>query len=161
MNLQWIRFLSASEALSSRLAFVDTTTNHAIMKVDNTSTVVYNDKRNSVRLQTNVRYSVGSVWIADMIHVPYGVSSNSFCLLYSAADGSTRSARCGPRGGRRRRSGRQAARLVRAPVPSSRGAPRLTRSRHDGGRERRRSCAHGPAHRACTSRVPRQNSGAC
>ena len=95
MNLQWIRFLSASEALSSRLAFVDTTTNHAIMKVDNTSTVVYNDKRNSVRLQTNVRYSVGSVWIADMIHVPYGVSSNSFCLLYSAADGSTRSARCG------------------------------------------------------------------
>ncbi|KJA17978.1 glycoside hydrolase family 16 protein [Hypholoma sublateritium FD-334 SS-4] len=67
-------FLSASEALSSRLAFVDTTTNNAIMQVDNSSTVVYNDKRNSVRLQTNVRYGVGSVWIADMLHVPYGCS---------------------------------------------------------------------------------------
>lgn len=53
---------------------MDTTTNNAIMQVDNSSTVVFNDKRNSVRLQTNVRYSVGSVWIADMLHVPYGVS---------------------------------------------------------------------------------------
>ncbi|KAF8968928.1 glycoside hydrolase family 16 protein [Flammula alnicola] len=67
-------FVSASQALSSRLAFVDSTTNHAIMQVDNRSTVVFNDKRNSVRLQTDVRFGVGSVWIADMLHVPYGCS---------------------------------------------------------------------------------------
>ncbi|KAF8192188.1 glycoside hydrolase family 16 protein [Pholiota molesta] len=67
-------FVSASDALSSRLAFVDTTTNHAIMQVDNSSTVTFNNKRNSVRLQTNVRYGVGSVWIADMLHVPFGCS---------------------------------------------------------------------------------------
>jgi hypothetical protein len=67
-------FLSASEALSSKLAFVDSNTNHAIMQVDNSSTVLFNDKRNSVRLQTNDRFGVGSVWIADMLHVPYGCS---------------------------------------------------------------------------------------
>ncbi|KAF9562643.1 glycoside hydrolase family 16 protein, partial [Agrocybe pediades] len=69
-----VQFVSASQALSSRLAFVDTTTNNAIIKVDNTSTVNFNDKRNSVRMQTDVRYSVGSVWIADMLHVPFGCS---------------------------------------------------------------------------------------
>ncbi len=53
------------------------------MKVDNSSTVVYNDKRNSVRLQTDVRYSVGSVWIADMIHVPLRGESRT-CSLYCA-----------------------------------------------------------------------------
>ncbi|TFK39087.1 glycoside hydrolase family 16 protein [Crucibulum laeve] len=67
-------FVSASQGLSQRLAYVDTTTNHAIMKVDNTSTVNFPDKRNTVRLQTNDRYSVGSVWTVDMLHVPYGCS---------------------------------------------------------------------------------------
>lgn len=47
------------------------------MQVDNSSTVTFNNKRNSVRLQTSVRYSVGSVWIADMLHVPYGVRHNA------------------------------------------------------------------------------------
>ncbi|KAF8158486.1 concanavalin A-like lectin/glucanase domain-containing protein [Crassisporium funariophilum] len=67
-------FVSASQAASSRLAFVDSSTNHAIIKVDNTSTVVFNNKRNTVRIQTSERYSVGSVWTADMMHVPFGCS---------------------------------------------------------------------------------------
>lgn len=69
-----VNFLSASQATSSKLAYVNPTTKHAIIAVDNTSTVVFNDKRSSVRMQTDVRFSVGSVWTADMLHVPFGCS---------------------------------------------------------------------------------------
>lgn len=54
------------------------------MQVDNSSTVTFNNKRNSVRLQTNVRYGVGSVWIADMLHVPYGVRYDVYCAFFNS-----------------------------------------------------------------------------
>jgi hypothetical protein len=44
------------------------------MKVDNKTNVPFNDKRNTVRISTKDRFAVGSVWIADMLHVPFGVS---------------------------------------------------------------------------------------
>ncbi|KAF9241083.1 glycoside hydrolase family 16 protein [Melanogaster broomeanus] len=46
----------------------------AFIKVDNTTTVVYNDKRNTVRITSNDTFSVGSLWVTDMYHVPYGCS---------------------------------------------------------------------------------------
>ena len=58
---------------SSSLAYVDSN-NHAIIKVDNTTNVPYNEKRNTVRMTSKDSYGLGSVWIADMYHVPYGVS---------------------------------------------------------------------------------------
>ncbi|KAG5718737.1 putative glycosidase C21B10.07 [Termitomyces sp. T112] len=67
-------FVSASEAQSSKLAFVDPSTNHAIIKVDNTSKVPFNQKRNTVRITTDERYGLGSVWVADIFHIPYGCS---------------------------------------------------------------------------------------
>jgi len=67
-------FVNASEATSGKLAYVDPSTNHAIIKVDNTTTVPYNDKRNAVRINTQDKFSVGSVWVSDMIHVPFGCS---------------------------------------------------------------------------------------
>ncbi|KAJ6602233.1 glycoside hydrolase family 16 protein [Mycena sp. CBHHK59/15] len=67
-------FVTESVASSSKLAYVDSTTNRAIIKVDNTSTVVFNDKRNTVRISSKDLFSVGSIWIADMYHVPYGCS---------------------------------------------------------------------------------------
>jgi hypothetical protein len=67
-------FVNASEAANSKLAYVDSSTNHAIIKVDNTSTVPYNYKRNTVRITTQDRFTVGSVWVADMYHVPFGCS---------------------------------------------------------------------------------------
>ncbi|KAF9051587.1 hypothetical protein BJ165DRAFT_899491 [Panaeolus papilionaceus] len=67
-------FVTAAQATSSKLAFVDPTSNHAFVKVDNSTNVVFNNKRDTVRMQTNVRYGVGSVWIADFLHVPYGCS---------------------------------------------------------------------------------------
>ena len=47
------------------------------MKVDNKTNVAFNEKRNTVRISTKDRFAVGSVWIADMLHVPFGVSSSS------------------------------------------------------------------------------------
>uniref|UniRef100_A0A0W0GAJ0 Putative glycoside hydrolase family 16 protein n=1 Tax=Moniliophthora roreri TaxID=221103 RepID=A0A0W0GAJ0_MONRR len=67
-------FVDSTVAASSKLAYVDSTTNHAIIKVDNTTTVPFNEKRNTVRISTQDLYDVGSVWIADMYHVPYGCS---------------------------------------------------------------------------------------
>lgn len=70
--------MSASEAASYQLAYVDNQTNHAIIKVDNTSTVDWNYKRNSVRITTADLFSVNSVWVTDMYHVPYGVRLEVF-----------------------------------------------------------------------------------
>lgn len=46
------------------------------MKVDNTTKVNFNDKRNSIRITSKDQYTVGSLWVADILHVPYGVSSH-------------------------------------------------------------------------------------
>ncbi|KAJ7644452.1 glycoside hydrolase family 16 protein [Roridomyces roridus] len=43
-------------------------------QVDNTSTVPLNQKRNTVRISSKDEFEVGSVWIADMYHVPFGCS---------------------------------------------------------------------------------------
>lgn len=43
------------------------------MKVDNSSEVSVGQSRNSIRISTKDHFTVGSLWIADMLHVPYGV----------------------------------------------------------------------------------------
>ncbi|KIK69978.1 glycoside hydrolase family 16 protein [Collybiopsis luxurians FD-317 M1] len=67
-------FVTEEVATSDKLAYVDSATNHAIIKVDNTTEVAYNYKRNTVRIASNDYYEAGSLWIADMYHVPYGCS---------------------------------------------------------------------------------------
>ncbi|PPR00752.1 hypothetical protein CVT24_000777 [Panaeolus cyanescens] len=67
-------FVTADQAASSKLAFVDPASNHAFVKVDNVTQVAPLQKRDTVRIQTSVRYGIGSVWIADFLHVPYGCS---------------------------------------------------------------------------------------
>lgn len=66
-------FVTASQAASERLAFINSAGN-AVMKADNTTKVPFNEKRHMVRISTKDRIAVGSVWIADMLHVPFGVS---------------------------------------------------------------------------------------
>lgn len=66
-------FVTASQAASQQLAFVNAAGN-AIMKVDNKTNVAFNQKRNTVRITSKDRFAVGSVWIADMLHVPFGCS---------------------------------------------------------------------------------------
>lgn len=58
---------------SPQLTYVNSA-GHAIIKVDNSSTVPYNDKRNSVRITSNDTYGLGTVWIMDAVHLPYGCS---------------------------------------------------------------------------------------
>ena len=54
---------------------------NAIMRVDNSTKLTkFGSKRDSVRVQTSDRFSFGSVWVADMLHVPYGVRPT---LLFS------------------------------------------------------------------------------
>lgn len=75
--------MSAKEASQDKLGFVNDA-GHAIMKVDNSSTLNFNDKRNAIRISTTDRYTVGSLWIADMLHVPYGVSNLVLWLFLAA-----------------------------------------------------------------------------
>ena len=48
------------------------------MRVDNTSSILFGTKRNSIRIVSKDQYTVGSVWIADMTHVPFGVRVLSY-----------------------------------------------------------------------------------
>ncbi|KAF7791566.1 hypothetical protein EIP86_002582 [Pleurotus ostreatoroseus] len=61
-------------ANGSSLAYVDSTTGHAIVKVDNTSFVPYNEKRNSIRITTKDWFNLGTIWVFDVYHLPWGCS---------------------------------------------------------------------------------------
>jgi hypothetical protein len=65
-------FLTAEQATAQQLAFVNAAGN-AIIKVDNTTVLPSNTDRDTIRITTTNSYAVGSVWIADMLHVPFGV----------------------------------------------------------------------------------------
>ncbi|PAV15039.1 glycoside hydrolase family 16 [Pyrrhoderma noxium] len=69
-----VLFLDRSAAAAQKLTYVNDAGN-AIMKVDNSSTISVGDKRNSIRIVSKDRVNVGSVWIADFLHVPYGCST--------------------------------------------------------------------------------------
>ncbi|KAG5644551.1 hypothetical protein DXG03_008206 [Asterophora parasitica] len=84
---------------STKLAYVDATTNNAIIKVDSTSEVPYNEKRNTVRMSSNARYGVGSVWVADMLHVPCAYPSPLRCSEDILGSDLVHSAPCGPHSG--------------------------------------------------------------
>lgn len=58
---------------NSSLSYVDAN-GRAIIKVDNTTTVPYNEKRNSVKLKSNDWYKPGTVMVMDATHLPYGCS---------------------------------------------------------------------------------------
>ncbi|GJE89020.1 glycoside hydrolase family 16 protein [Phanerochaete sordida] len=58
---------------ATNLAYVDPA-GHVIIKVDNTSFVPYNDKRNSVRITTKDYFTPGTIWVVDAAHLPFGCS---------------------------------------------------------------------------------------
>ncbi|KAG7091333.1 hypothetical protein E1B28_010377 [Marasmius oreades] len=67
-------FVTEEVGLQQHLAYVDPNTNRAIIKVDNVSVVADQQKRNTVKITTQDLYPVGSVWITDLHHVPFGCS---------------------------------------------------------------------------------------
>jgi len=47
---------------------------NAVLRVDNYTNVPFDTKRNSVRITTTASYNYGSIWIIDLLHIPYGCS---------------------------------------------------------------------------------------
>ncbi|KAF9003228.1 hypothetical protein BDQ17DRAFT_489203 [Cyathus striatus] len=73
-------WLNRDDAFKQGLAYF-TPGGNPIMKVDNTSNVPFNEKRAAelthrpqIRITTQASYGVGSLWIADFLHIPYGCS---------------------------------------------------------------------------------------
>jgi len=66
-------YLDQTNATSQNLAYVNSAGN-AIIKVDNTTNVPYNQKRNSIRITTQDAFPVGTVILFDAVHLPYGCS---------------------------------------------------------------------------------------
>ncbi|THV07260.1 hypothetical protein K435DRAFT_959858 [Dendrothele bispora CBS 962.96] len=73
LTLGDVVWLSESDAFSQGLAYVNSAGN-AILKVDNTHNVQDLQKRSSVRITTKDSYAVGSLWIIDLRHIPFGCS---------------------------------------------------------------------------------------
>ncbi|CAL1709040.1 unnamed protein product [Somion occarium] len=73
LTLGDVWWLNASDSFSQKLAYVNDA-GHAVMKVDNTSNVPFNEKRNTVRITSKDFYSFGSLWVIDLLHIPYGCS---------------------------------------------------------------------------------------
>ncbi|KAI9066573.1 hypothetical protein FKP32DRAFT_355906 [Trametes sanguinea] len=68
-----VTWVDQNTATSSKLTYVNDA-GHAIVKVDDTSFVPFNQKRNSVRVSTQDYFPVGSVVVFDATHVPFGCS---------------------------------------------------------------------------------------
>ncbi|KAK7688793.1 hypothetical protein QCA50_008333 [Cerrena zonata] len=66
-----VQFVPQSNSPS--LAFVDSN-QRAIVKVDNTTSVDYPNKRNSIKITSKDYYEAGTVWVFDAVHLPYGCS---------------------------------------------------------------------------------------
>ena len=78
-------WLDREDATSQGLAYVNNAGN-AIIKVDNTSNVPFNEKRNTVRITSTDFYNYGSLWILDLVHLPFGCSVRKFSFLFLFID---------------------------------------------------------------------------
>jgi len=94
-----VLYANKSYATSQQLAYVNSQ-GHAIIKVDNTTNVATGQNRNSVRnneapkhpelisaqqirITSQDTYAIGSMWIIDVNHIPYGCS-----VCYESLDSS-------------------------------------------------------------------------
>ncbi|KAL5514171.1 hypothetical protein ACEPAG_2259 [Sanghuangporus baumii] len=74
LTLGDVNWLDRPTAFSSSLAYVDSHSGNAIIRVDNSTYVPWNDKRDSVRITSSDSYDVGSLWVLDLVHLPFGCS---------------------------------------------------------------------------------------
>ncbi|KAL5498488.1 hypothetical protein ACEPAH_1841 [Sanghuangporus vaninii] len=74
LTLGDVNWLDRPTAFSSGLAYVDPHSGNAIIRVDNSTNVPWNDKRDSVRITSSDSYNVGSLWVLDLVHLPFGCS---------------------------------------------------------------------------------------
>lgn len=67
-----VNYLDRDTAFSSKLVGVNGA--NVFIKVDNTTNVPYNEKRNTIRLDSMDSYGLGSLWVIDVVHMPFGCS---------------------------------------------------------------------------------------
>ena len=80
--LRRVSYLGSTAAFQQKLAFINDAGN-AVMKVDNSTVLTDpNSIRNSIRVASTDFYTVGSLWTADMVHVPFGVRISLICGFY-------------------------------------------------------------------------------
>jgi hypothetical protein len=82
------------------------------MKVDNSTDVPYNQKRNSIRITSQDFYDVGSLWILDLTHIPYGCSVRPVSSSNVHSYTNTVAGRFGLRFGRKDQRGLTTAKLT-------------------------------------------------
>jgi len=68
-----VEFLDQANATSQKLAYISPQ-GTAIIKVDNTTNVPTGGDRNSIRIASQELYPIGSLWVVDLLHIPYGCS---------------------------------------------------------------------------------------
>ncbi|KAF9553937.1 hypothetical protein CPC08DRAFT_713314 [Agrocybe pediades] len=68
-----VNWLNQLDAFSKKLVLTNSAGN-AILKVDNTTDTPYPEKRDSIRITSKAAYGVGTLWIADIVHLPFGCS---------------------------------------------------------------------------------------
>ncbi|KAI0325753.1 hypothetical protein GY45DRAFT_202084 [Cubamyces sp. BRFM 1775] len=68
-----VNYLTEPDAMSQNLTYINNA-GHAVVRVDDFSTVVWYNKRNSIRIQSNDFFPIGSVIVFDATHIPYGCS---------------------------------------------------------------------------------------
>ncbi|EEB90285.1 hypothetical protein MPER_11525 [Moniliophthora perniciosa FA553] len=70
------QFVDEDTAMQQRLTFIESSTGHAIIRIDDTTTIEAGSfaRRNSVRITSRDAYPIGSLIIMDVIHMPYGCS---------------------------------------------------------------------------------------
>ncbi|KAG6850215.1 hypothetical protein H0H93_016394 [Arthromyces matolae] len=77
-NTTWgnVTFLDRPSAMAQRLAYIDDTTGHAIIRVDNTTNIAPEEvvNRPSVRLTSQDTYGEGNLILIDVAHIPTGCS---------------------------------------------------------------------------------------
>ncbi|KAL0059167.1 hypothetical protein AAF712_014139 [Marasmius tenuissimus] len=73
LTLGDVWWLGREDSFSQNLAYINQAGN-AILRVDNTSNVPLNEKRNTVRITSKDTYAVGSLWVIDLRHIPFGCS---------------------------------------------------------------------------------------
>ncbi|KAF7298914.1 Rhodanese domain-containing protein [Mycena indigotica] len=75
-------WLNEVDAYTQQLAYVNAAGN-VILRVDDFTNVPFNQKRNSVRITTRRSYELGSLWIIDAVHLPYGCSTKVWPSIWT------------------------------------------------------------------------------
>lgn len=89
------------------------------MRVDNFTNLKFGDKRDTIHITSLDLFTVGSVWVADMLHVPYGVCLFMFAELCEVYLSTNPSAPYGRPFGLPRLAGPLAAKLTRSKVSTT------------------------------------------